>query len=156
MLEKTFESSLDSKENKPVNSKGNKPWICIGRTNAEASIFWSPDAKSWLWKKPWCWEGLRTGGDRGWDAWMASLTQWTWVWANSERQWRTGKPGVLQSMESQRDRHYLATEHHRNWWTYTRSFLKHPSFLLGQFPCMVFINTKVNKARVQPRSSNTI
>ena len=47
------------------------------------------------------WERLRARGeegDRGWDGWMASLTQWTWVWANSGRQWRTGKPGVLQSM----------------------------------------------------------
>ena len=55
------------------------------------------------WKRSWCRERLRTGGvegDRRWDGWMASSTQWTWVWANSERQWRTGKPGVLQSMGS--------------------------------------------------------
>ena len=50
------------------------------------------------------------GGDRGWDGWMASLTQWTWVWANSRRWWRTGKAGVLQSMASQRIRHDLAPE----------------------------------------------
>ena len=40
------------------------------------------------WKWPWCWERLRAGGeggDRGWDGWMESLTQWTWVWANSGR-----------------------------------------------------------------------
>ena len=40
------------------------------------------------WKRPWCWERLRAGGeadDRGWDGWMASLTQWTWVWTNSGR-----------------------------------------------------------------------
>ena len=47
-------------------------------------------------------EAGRQGDDRGWDGWMASLTQWTWAWANSRRQWRTGKPGVLQSMGSQR------------------------------------------------------
>ena len=50
------------------------------------------------WKRPWCWWRLRAGGkveDRGWDGWMASLTQWTWVWANSRRWWRTGNPGVL-------------------------------------------------------------
>ena len=41
------------------------------------------------------------GGDWGWDGGMTSLTQWTWVWANFGRQWRTGKPGVLQSMASQ-------------------------------------------------------
>ena len=57
------------------------------------------------WKRPWCWERLKAGGEgdnRGWDGWMVSLTQWTWVWANSRRQWRTGKPGVLQSMRSRR------------------------------------------------------
>ena len=50
------------------------------------------------WKRSWCWERLkagRKGDNRGWDDWMASPTQWTWVWANSRRQWRTGKPGVL-------------------------------------------------------------
>ena len=53
------------------------------------------------WKRPW----LRAGGegsDREWDGWMESLTQWTWIWINSRRQWRTGKPTVLQSMGSQR------------------------------------------------------
>ena len=56
------------------------------------------------WKRPWCWERLRAeeGDNRGWDGWMASPTQWTWVWVNSGRQWRTGKPGVLQSMGSKR------------------------------------------------------
>ena len=53
------------------------------------------------WKRPWCWETLKTrgeGDDRGWDGWMASLIQLTWVWANSGRLWRTGRPGMLQSM----------------------------------------------------------
>ena len=50
------------------------------------------------------------GVDRGWDGWMASLTQWTWVWANSGRWWRTKKPGILQSMGSQRLEHNWATE----------------------------------------------
>ena len=57
------------------------------------------------WKRPWWWERLRAGekgDDRGWDGWMASLTQWTWVWANSGRWWRTEKPGLLLSMASQR------------------------------------------------------
>ena len=65
------------------------------------------------WKGPWCWERLkagRKGDDRGWDGWMASPTQWTWVWANSRRWWRTGKPGVLQSMGSQRVQHHWGTE----------------------------------------------
>ena len=60
------------------------------------------------WKRPWCWERLkagREGEDRGCDAWMASLTWWTWVWASSGSWWWTGKPGMLQSMGSQRVRH---------------------------------------------------
>ena len=48
VLEKTLESPLDCKEIKPVNPKGNQPWIFIGRTDAEAPILWPPDAKSWL------------------------------------------------------------------------------------------------------------
>ena len=58
--------------------------------------------------KAWCWERLKAGGkgdNRGWDGWMVSLTQWTWVWASSGRWWWTGKPGMLQSMGSQRVRH---------------------------------------------------
>ena len=54
--------------------------------------------------KPWCWERLNTGGesdDKGWNDWKVSLTQWTWVWSSSRRWWRTGKPGMLQSMGSQ-------------------------------------------------------
>ena len=65
------------------------------------------------WTRPWCWERLKSGGegdDRRWDGWMASPTQWTWVWVNSRRQWRTGKAGMLQSMGSQRVGHYWATE----------------------------------------------
>ena len=64
-------------------------------------------------KRSWWWERLRAGGeggDRGWDGWMASRTQWTWVWESSERWWRTGKPGVLQFMGLQRVGHDLATE----------------------------------------------
>ena len=64
------------------------------------------------WKRPWCWERLKVEGEgdnRGWDGWVASQTRWTWVWANSGREWRTGKPGVLQSMGSQGVRHNWAT-----------------------------------------------
>ena len=49
-------------------------------------------------KRHWCWERLKAGGEgdnRGWDGSMASLTQWTWVWASSRSWWWTGKPGVL-------------------------------------------------------------
>jgi len=104
VLEKTLGSPLDTKEIQPVHTKGNQSWIIIGRTDseAEALIFWPPDVKNWLIEKDSeYWERLRTGGeedDRRWDGWMASLTQWTRVWASSGKWWRTGKPGMLQSM----------------------------------------------------------
>ena len=90
VLEKTLESLLGQKEIKPINPKGNQPWILIGRTvaEAEAPILGPLGANNWcIRKRPWCWERLRAreGDDRGWDGCMASLTQWTWVWANSGR-----------------------------------------------------------------------
>ena len=55
-------------------------------------MLWPPDVKSQVTeKRPWCWERLRAGGEggnRGWDGWMASSTQWTWIWANSRRWWK--------------------------------------------------------------------
>ena len=88
---------------------------------AETPILWPPDAKSWLiGKDPDA--GKRAGGegdDRGWDGWMASPTQWTWVWVTSRRWWWTGRPGVLQFMESQRVGHDWATELN---WTWTSLF----------------------------------
>ena len=68
------------------------------------------------WKRPWCWERLKAGGEgdnRGWDGWKASLTWWTRVWVGSRSCWWTGKPGVLQTVGLQRIRHNLATE--LNW-----------------------------------------
>ena len=56
-------------------------------------------------KIPWSWERLKAGGEgyeRGWGGWIASLTQWTWVWVNSGSWWWIGRPGVLQSMEFQK------------------------------------------------------
>ena len=67
---------------------------------------------------PWCWGRLRArgeGGDRGWDGWMASPTQWTWVWVNSESWWWTGRPGVLWSMGSRRVRHEEFIQIHVHW-----------------------------------------
>ena len=71
---------------------------------------WNPNTlATWCkelthWKIPWCWEWLKAegeGDDRGCDGWMASLTQWIWVWVSSGSWWWTGKPGMLQSMGSQ-------------------------------------------------------
>ena len=118
VLVKMLESPLDGKDSKSVRPKGNQLWIYIGRTDteAEAPIFWPPDAKSRLIRKdPDAGRDMKAGAerdDRGWDGWMAPLTQWTWVWANS-RSWRTGKSGVLQSMGLQRVGHDLATEPHK-------------------------------------------
>ena len=96
-----------------LNPKGNQFWIFTGRTDAEAPTHWLPEAKRTHWKRPWCWERLRAGGegdDRGWDGWVVSWTQWTGIWASSRRRERTGKPGVLQAMASQTVRHNWATE----------------------------------------------
>ena len=78
VLEETFESSLDCKEIKPVNPKGNQSWIFIRRTNADAPILWPPDAKNWLiWKdsdagKDWRQEAKGTTEDEmvGWHHWL--------------------------------------------------------------------------------------
>ena len=119
VLEKTLESPLVCKENQPVNPKGNhvlnihwKDWCWSWNSNTLAT--WYEELTHW--KRPWCWERLkaaREGDDRRWDGWMASLTQWTWVWASSRSWWWTGKPGVLQSMGLQRVGPDSATE--LNW-----------------------------------------
>ena len=86
--------------------------------NSNTLVTWCEELTHW--KSPWWWERLKEGGegdDRGWDGWMASLTQWTWVcdgqgvWDGSW--WWRGRPGMLQSMGSQRVRHNWATE--LNW-----------------------------------------
>ena len=91
---------------------------CSLDVEAETPILWPPDAKRWVTGKerPWCWERLKVGGegdDRWWDGWMASLTQWTWVWVSSGSWWWAGRPGVLRFMGSQRVGHDWATE--LNW-----------------------------------------
>ena len=119
VLEKTLESPLDCKEIQPVHPKGDQSWVFIGRTDVEAEtpILWPPHEKSWLTgKDPNAgkdWGAGGEGDDRGWDGWMASLTQWTWVWVDSGSCWWTGRPGVLRFMGSQRVGHDWATE--LNW-----------------------------------------
>ena len=72
-------------------------------------------------KRSWCWERLKAGegDDRGWDGWMASPVQWTWVWVNSGTWWWTGRPGVLQSMGLQRVRqdwvNWTELKHQMTW-----------------------------------------
>ena len=91
------------------------------------------------WTRPWCWETLRAGreGDnRGWDCWMVSLTQWMWVWANSRRQWRTGKAGILQFMGSQRVRHNLVSEQKK---TKQRNWHRFRSSIISGLDCVGFL-----------------
>ena len=116
ILEKTLESPLDCKEIQSVHPKGNQSWIFIERTdviswNSNILITWCKELTHW--KRPRCWKRLKAGGegdDRGWEGWVASLTQWPWIWASSGSWWWIGMPGVLQSMGSQRVRHDWATE----------------------------------------------
>ena len=114
VLEKTLESPLDCKEIQPVLSKG----LFIGRTDVEVKtpILWPLDLKSWLIGKDPHSGNMRAGGerdDRGWDGWMASPTQCTWVWVNSGNWWWTRRPGMLQSMGLQRVGHNWVIE--LNW-----------------------------------------
>ena len=115
VLEKTLESPLDNKEIKPVNPKGNHPWISIGRTDveAEAPVLW-----------PFCMEGQLIGKDSdavidwGWEE--KGVTEDETVWWHHQLNghefkqtlicWRMWKPGMLQSMASERVGHNLATE----------------------------------------------
>ena len=118
VLEKTLESPLDCKDIKLVNPKGNQSWIFFGRTEAEVSIFWPPDAKNWLIGKDpdteqdWRQEEKGTTEDEviGWH----HLTRWTWVWTSFQSSWWAGRPGVLRSMVWQRVGDNWATE--LNWW----------------------------------------
>ena len=78
VLEKSLKSPLNLKEIKPVNPKGNQSWIFIGRTNAEWS---SNPLATWCeepshWKRPWCWERLKTEGEGGWQDEMFGWHHW--------------------------------------------------------------------------------
>ena len=95
-------------------------------------------------KRPWWWKRLKVGGegdDRGWDGWMASLTQWTWVWVNSRSWWWTGRPGVLQSTGSQRVGHDWVTELNwtDEWKKYLNILLLCKYLSLTPFYCGYFI-----------------
>ena len=158
---KTLEKPLDCKEIQPVHPKGNQSWIFIGRTDVEAEtlilghLIRRADSFE---KTLMLLERLKARGEgdsRGWDGWMASLTQWKWVWANSGRQWRTGKPGILQSMGSQRVGHNseLSWAPELNWttilsrtslffWKSSDYILVHESphfFYWDAFPSRIFL-----------------
>ena len=114
VLEKTLQSTLDCKEIQSILKEISPEYSLEGlMLNLKRQYFGHLMQKLTHWKRPWCWERLKAGGerdDRGWDGWMASPTQWTWVWSSSWNWWWTGKPGMLQSMGSQRVGHDWATE----------------------------------------------
>ena len=102
-----------------------KDWCWSWNSNTLAT--WREELTHW--KRPWCWERLKVGGEgdnRGWDGWMAPPTQWTWVWVRSGSWCWTGKPGVLQSMGLQRVGHDWATE--LNWFLYTTKNKKNAQY----------------------------
>ena len=140
VLEKTLESPLDCKEIQPVNLKRNQSWIFIGRTDAEVEtpIFRSPDTKTWLIGKDpdagkdWRWEEKGMTKDKmfGWHHWLDDVIENAWVFSGSW--WWTGKPGMLQSMGSQRVGHDWVTE--LNWTENT--FLRDvPGGPVAKTPC---------------------
>ena len=103
----TVNMELNKYERKSVANIHWKDWCWSWSSNTLAA--WWKELTHW--RRPWCWERLKVGGegdDRGWDGWMASPTRWTWVWVGYGS-W-TGKPGVLQSMGSQRVGHDWTTE----------------------------------------------
>ena len=107
-----------------------------------------------LGKKPWCWERVKARGNRddekarGQDGWMASLTQWTWVWASSGRWWRTGRPGVLQPMRSQRVGHNLVTEQQQADWDGARGSWA------DNCPRFLWLSSKFSKRHPNQHSPN--
>ena len=116
VLEKTSESPLDSKGFKQINLKGNQPWILIGRTNAEAEVpvFWSSDVNSWLiGKVP---DARKAWGQKVNTVLQDDMARW-YHWCNWHKLgqtlgdgWGTGRPGVLQSMRSQKVGYDWVTE----------------------------------------------
>ena len=115
VLEETLESPLDYKVIKHVHPEKKlvlnihwKDWCWSWNFNTSAT--WCEELTHIVFthlKRLWCWERLKAGAEgdeRGWDGWMASLPQWTWVWVNSGSWWWTGRPDIVQSIGSQRFR----------------------------------------------------
>ena len=142
VLEKTLESPLDCKQIQPVHPKGNQSWIFIERTDAEAEtpILWPPDVKNRLIGKDpdagkvWRQEKKGTTEDEmvGWHHPIMDMS-----FANSRRQWRTGKPGALQSMGLERAGDKLLTEQQ------TAAIMKSQQSTFAQ---LVFLQLRFKKA----------
>ena len=123
-----------------------KDWCWSWSSNTLAT--WCEELTHW--KRPWCWERLKAGGegdDRGWDGWMASWTQWTWIWVGSRSWWWSGRPGVLQSLGWQRVGHDWVTE--LNWTEdikerYKTFHLEDAFIVIPQYPQGIASRTLVN------------
>ena len=112
MLEKTLEESLGLQEDQTSHSS-RKSVLNTHWKDWSSNILATWCKELTHWKRPDAGKGGRQGGegdDRGWDGRMASLTRWRWLWVSSGSWWWTGKPGMLQSMGSQRVGQNWATE----------------------------------------------
>ena len=131
VLKKALESPLDCKEIQPVHPKGNQSWCSLEGLMLKLKLqnFGHLMQKLTQWKRPWCWERFKAGGegdDRGWAGSEASPSLWTWVWVSSGSWWWTGRPGVL---HSQRVRQDWVTELNWSDWTELKPFI-------GAFPSL--------------------
>ena len=117
LLEKTLKSLLARRSNQSILKEISLEYSLEGlMLQLKLQYFGHLMEELTHWKRSWCWERLKAGqegNNRGWDGWMASLTQRTWVWTSSGSWWWAGKPGVLQSVGSQRVGHDWVTE--LNW-----------------------------------------
>ena len=137
-----------AKRIQPVHSKGNQSWIFIGRTDAEAETpillaTWCEELTHL--KRPWCWERLKAGGEgdnRGWDGWMASPIQWTWVWVSSANWWWTERPGTLESMGLQRVP--------QDWMTELTDLVRSLFYWLPEEMTVTFSNLHLNSQSIAP------
>ena len=126
VLEKTLESPLDCKEIKPVHPEYSLEGLMLNlKLQYFGHLMWRTDP----FEKTMMWERLKGGGegdDRGWDGWMVSPAQWTWVWVNCGSWPWTGRPGMPQSMGSQRVGHNWGTELHWTDWIEIVEHLENP------------------------------
>ena len=145
VLEKTVESPLDARRsNQSILKDINPEYSLVGlMLKVKLQYFghlmgWANSLKKTLMLRKI--EGRRRRGHRGWDGWMVSMIQWRWVWTNSRREGRPGKPGVLQFTGSQTVRHDLATEQQQqksqtrlsDWMTRRIQYIGLPMWLSGK------------------------
>ena len=157
VLKKTLESTLDRKEIKAVNPIGNQPWIFIGKLILKLQYFGYLMGRADPWNRLWSWEILRTGGEegnRGWDGWMASLTQWTWVSANSRRSFHK-----LQKVVKDREAWCTAVHGVTNSWTQLKDWTTTPVqqvFFFSTSSHITIINSEVSLLLQKTRTKELV